>query len=172
MIEIEVKVRMTDAGSARDLVLKSGARLEKERAFEENILYDFRSRSLTDGHQALRLRTVGRKCFLTFKGSPQKSRRFKVREEFEVEVRNEKQARKILQSLGLVPVFRYEKHRTVFRKDRLKVCLDEISLGVFLEIEGERSRIIRLVKLLGVSQSELIKLDYVQMYQQAGSGPV
>lgn len=171
MMEIEVKVRMTSAAAARDQLLKLGARLDKDRALETNTLYDFRSKSLTAQHQALRLRTYGKKCFLTFKGSPQRSRRFKVREEFEVEARNEKQARKILQALGFVPVFRYEKHRTVFRRDRLKVCLDETKLGVFLELEGDRSRIIRLVKLLGVAQAELIKLDYIQLYQQASLGP-
>lgn len=171
MMEIEVKVRRTSAAAARDQLLKLGARLDKDRALETNTLYDFRAKSLTVQQQALRLRTYGKKCFLTFKGSPQRSRRFKVREEFEVEVRNEKQARKILQALGFVPVFRYEKHRTVFRRDRLKVCLDETKLGVFLELEGDRSRIIRLVKLLGVSQAELIKLDYIQMYRQAGLGP-
>jgi adenylate cyclase class 2 len=171
MTEIEVKIRRDDAAAAREQLLKLGARLEKERARETNTLYDFREKSLTSQRQALRLRTVGKKCFLTFKGTPQKSRRFKVREEFEVEVRGEKRARKILQALGLIPVFRYEKYRTVFRRDRLKICLDETSLGVFVELEGERSRIIRLVKLWGVSQAELITLDYVQLYQQAGREP-
>ncbi|MCJ7611597.1 MAG: class IV adenylate cyclase [Candidatus Aminicenantes bacterium] len=171
MTEIEVKIRRDDAAAAREQLLKLGARLEKERARETNTLYDFRGKSLTSQRQALRLRTVGKKCFLTFKGTPQKSRRFKVREEFEVEVRGEKRARKILQALGLIPVFRYEKYRTVFRRDRLKICLDETSLGVFVELEGERSRIIRLVKLWGVSQAELITLDYVELYQQAGREP-
>ncbi len=171
MTEIEVKIRTESASAGREQLLKLGARLEHERALEKNTLYDFRSKMLTRDHQALRLRTVGRKCFLTFKGSPQKSRRFKVREEFEVEVKNEKQTRKILQALGLIPVFQYEKHRTVFRRDRLKVCLDETSLGVFLELEGERSRIIRLVKLLGVKPDKLVKLDYVELYRQAGLGP-
>jgi adenylate cyclase class 2 len=171
MTEIEVKIRRDDAAAAREQLLKLGARLEKERARETNILYDFRGKSLTSQRQALRLRTVGKKCFLTFKGTPQKSRRFKVREEFEVEVRGEKRARKILQALGMIPVFRYEKYRTVFRRDRLKICLDETSLGVFVELEGERSRIIRLVKLWGVSPAELIALDYVQLFQQAGREP-
>ncbi|OGD30405.1 MAG: hypothetical protein A2Y56_13955 [Candidatus Aminicenantes bacterium RBG_13_63_10] len=171
MTEIEVKIRRPDAASAREELLKAGALLDKERARETNVLYDFRDKPLTSRRQALRLRTVGRKCFLTFKGAPQKSRRFKIREEFEVEVRGEKPARKILQALGFVPVFRYEKFRTVFRRDRVKICLDETRLGVFLELEGERSRIIRLVKLLGIPPAELITLDYVQMLIQAGVEP-
>jgi predicted adenylyl cyclase CyaB len=171
MTEIEIKIRVESAEAARDKLLKLGAVLAHERALETNTLYDFDARTLTAGRRALRLRTFGRKCFLTFKGAPQSSRRFKVREEYEVEVKNERQARKILQALGLGPVFRYEKHRTVFRRDRLKVCLDETSLGVFLELEGDRSRIIRMVELLGVDKSELVKLDYVELYRLAGQGP-
>lgn len=171
MTEIEVKIRVESAAATRDKLLKLGAVLDHDRALETNTLYDFRDRTLTAGRRALRLRTYGRKCFLTFKGEPQSSRRFKVRDEYEAEVKNEKQARKILQALGLQPIFRYEKHRTVFRRDRLKICLDETSLGAFLELEGERSRIIRAVELLGVDKSELIKLDYVELYQLAGQGP-
>ena len=168
MTEIEVKIRVESAAAARDKLLKLKAVLGHERALETNTLYDFGDRALTAKRRALRLRTYGKKCFLTFKGEPQSSRRFKVREEHETEVKNERQARKILQDLGLQPVFRYEKHRTVFRRDRLKICLDETSLGVFLELEGERSRIMRTVEALGVDASELIKLDYVELYRQAG----
>lgn len=171
MTEIEIKLRMPDAAAARAGLLKLGAKVHRERARETNTLYDFPSRELARGQRALRLRTFGRTATLTFKGSPLPSRRFKVREEFETVVRSVKQAERILRAVGFVPVFRYEKFRTVFLRDRVKVSLDETSLGVFLELEGERSRIVRLVKLLGQDTTAMIKLDYVEMYRQAGQGP-
>jgi adenylate cyclase class 2 len=171
MVEIEVKIRREDARTAREQILKIGARLDRERALEVNTLYDFRTGDLARRREALRLRTFGRKCFLTFKGTPQKSRRFKVRDEHEVEVRNEKQAVRILRALGMAPVFRYEKYRTVFRRDRVKICLDETSLGVFLELEGDRSRIVRLARLLGASSADFVKLDYVELYRRGDEGP-
>jgi adenylate cyclase class 2 len=115
MLEIEVKVRVKDLGALRQALFQSGAELLKERYREENTLYDFPSRTLFQKRSALRVRRAGKKIFLAFKGTPQKSRRFKVREEFETEVKNEKQTHKILQSLGLAPVFSYQKFRTVFR---------------------------------------------------------
>jgi predicted adenylyl cyclase CyaB len=168
MVEIEVKLPVVDAKAFREALLRAGARLERERTAEENTLYDFRSGELRSKGQALRLREAGRKTFLTFKGTAQKSRRFKVRDEFETEVRNGKQMRQILKRLGLVPAFHYQKHRTVFRKGSVKVCLDETAVGVFAELEGERSDIVRLAKSLGFSPAQMIKRDYVEMIRDAG----
>jgi predicted adenylyl cyclase CyaB len=168
VLEIEVKIKVENLESLRQNLLSLGARLERERFSEDNTLYDFHSRSLYQKRCALRLRLVGKKAFLTFKGTPQKSRSFKVREEFETEIRDEKQIKKILRALGFVPVFSYQKHRTLFRTSRLKICLDETAAGNFCEFEGERSDIIKFVKKLGSSRADLIKLDYVQLLQRTG----
>lgn len=168
MLEIEVKIKVENLGWLRQTLLTLGARLEKERFSEDNTLYDFRSGALHQKRCALRLRLVGRKAFLTFKGTPQKSRRFKVREEFETEVRDVKQLKKILKVLGLFPVFTYRKNRTLFRTNRLKVCLDETAAGNFCELEGERNDIIKFAKKLGFSRGDLIKLDYIQLLRQTG----
>jgi adenylate cyclase class 2 len=167
MVEIEVKVRVPDLKFFADALLRAGARLEKERYREENTLFDLRNGTLRQRHCALRLRQTGSKAFLTFKGTPQKSRRFKVRAEHETEIRDEKQMRQILRSLGFVAVFQYRKFRTVFRKGRTKVCLDETSVGNFAEFEGERSDIIKLARVLGFGSSDLIKRDYVELMQEA-----
>ncbi len=168
MLEIEVKVRVKDLELFRQALLQSGAEILKERYPEENTLYDFPTRALFQKKSALRVRKAGRKVFLAFKGAPQKSRRFKVREEFETEVKNEKQAHQILQSLGLAPVFRYQKFRTVFRKGRLKIYLDETAAGDFCEFEGEKNEIVKFAKFLGFSRADLIKLDYVQLLENTG----
>jgi adenylate cyclase class 2 len=169
LVEIEAKVRVKDAAAMRQAILRSGALLEKERYPEENTLFDLPSRVLTAKKCALRLRRAGRKVFLTFKGVPQKSRRFKVREEHETEVRNEKALRQILHGLGFVIVFRYEKSRTTFRKGRLRISLDETAAGAFCEFEGERSDIARYMRSLGFASTEMIKQDYVQILQQQGN---
>jgi len=166
LVEIEVKVRVKDPASARQAILKSGAELEKERYPEENTLFDLPSRVQTEKRCALRLRRAGRKVFLTFKGAPQKSRRFKVREEHETEVRDEKAVRQILRGLGFVAVFRYEKSRTTFRRGRLKISLDETAAGAYLEFEGERSDIVKYARTLGFSSADMIKQDYVEILRQ------
>jgi predicted adenylyl cyclase CyaB len=170
MVEIEVKIRIPDPKAFRETLARAGARLERERRSEDNTLYDFRSGELKKKGRALRLRETEARASLTFKGPRQKSRRFKVREEFETEVRNAKQLRRILRGLGLVPAFRYHKVRTVFRKGNVKVCLDETAVGNFVELEGERSDIVKLAKSLGFSPADMIKQDYVELFQEAGRG--
>jgi adenylate cyclase class 2 len=169
MVEIEVKIRVDDIKKTREKILELGAKLEKERFYEENTLYDFTSKTLYKKRQALRLRKINKKSFLTFKGAPQKSRKFKIREEHETEVKNEKQLRKILKSLGFVPIFNYEKHRTVCRKKNLKISLDETSVGNFIELEGKREEIVKFATALGVSKKEFIKLDYIQLIKEASA---
>ncbi len=166
MVEIEVKIRIIDIKNIGEEILQLGAKLEKERFYEENTLYDFPSKIIYKKRQALRLRKINKKSFLTFKGPPQKSRKFKIREEYETEVKNEKQLRKILRSLGFIPVFNYEKHRTVYRKKSLKISLDETSIGNFIELEGKRGEIVKFANALGVSKREFIKLDYIQLIKK------
>ena len=166
MVEIEIKIKVDDIDSLKEKILNLNARLEKERYSEENTLFDFSDQSLYKKRQALRLRTACKKTFLTFKGPPEKSRKFKIRKEYETEVKNEKQIRKILKSLGFIPVFTYKKFRTVYRKKHLNICLDETSIGNFMELEGERNEIVKFTDELGISKKEFIKLDYIQLMKK------
>ncbi|MFQ6037183.1 MAG: class IV adenylate cyclase [Candidatus Aminicenantales bacterium] len=166
MTEIEVKIPVQDPEGLKKKLLALGAVLRRERFREENTLYDFDGQPLFHQREALRLRKEGQKAFLTFKGPCQKSRHFKIREEFETEVKNLKHTKKILRALGLRPSFSYGKYRTIFKKNRLKVCLDETPIGAFLELEGERSDIVRFAKALGFSRRDFIKKDYIQLLKE------
>lgn len=172
MVEIEVKIQIDEnPDAAVEKILKCGAFLVKNRYFEENTLYDFPSRILTQKKQAVRVRTIEKKTYLTFKGSPQKSRRFKIREEYETEVKKAGQIKKILKSLGLSPSFSYSKYRRVFLHKKLKIFVDETQAGNFLEFEGERSDIVSFARSMGYSNSSFITKDYVTILSTAGQFP-
>jgi adenylate cyclase class 2 len=168
VVEVEVKVRVDDLESIRRRLLAQGAKILKERHLEENTLYDWPDRRLTVRREALRVRRVNRKTTLTFKGAPEKSRRFKVRFEHETDVRNAKGLARILRALGLVAVFRYAKHRTVLGLGPVKICLDETAVGSFVELEGERQKIVRAARALGFPQAGWIRRDYIQLLVEAG----
>jgi len=116
MTEIEVKIRIDNLEKLKEKLTALGAEIIKDRHGEENTLYDFPSQLLFSQQRALRLRTENKKAYLTFKGPPLKSRKFKIREEFETEVKNPKQMKKILKELGFIPTFSYKKYRTIYRK--------------------------------------------------------
>jgi adenylate cyclase class 2 len=166
MIETEVKIRIADPKPVLDKLLALGAAVSRERALEENTLYDFEDGRLQAGRRAVRLRKSGKRTTLTFKGAPQKSRSFKVREEFETGVSDAGQLRRILKAIGLGPSFSYRKHRTVLRQGRLVICLDETPVGVFLELEGKRHEITRFARRLGFTRADFIRADYVELILQ------
>lgn len=163
MTEIEVKIKIKDKEKLAEKLQTQGAKLTKDRHWEENTLYDFPSRDLQNQQRALRLRIANKKAYLTFKGPPEKSRKFKIRKEFETEVKNAKHMKKILKELGFIPTFSYEKHRTVYRTKKLKICMDETSIGDFVELEGEQTHIVRFANSLGFTKKEFIKQTYIQL---------
>ena len=171
MIETEVKIRVQEPKAARARLLGLGCVVARERHLESNVLYDDAAGTLLSRREAIRLRTVGKRAWLTFKGAPLKARSFKVRTELESEVRDPAAFRKILKALGLRPVFRYRKHRTLFRGARLAVCLDETSVGCFIELEGKRSDIVRFARVLGHGRADFITRDYIEMIRAADAGP-
>jgi adenylate cyclase class 2 len=166
MIETEVKIRISDPKNIRRKLLEIGCKIDRDFYREWNVLYDFADSRLEKNQQALRLRRTDKKAFFTFKGPPLKSRSFKIRQEYESEIKNPRSFKKILKKLGLRPAFEYRKKRMLLRKDRVKICLDETEAGNFLELEGKRSDIVKLAAGLGYSRKDFIKLDYVQMIKE------
>ncbi len=163
MVEIEVKIRIDDPAAAREKILALGAAVHRERHREENTLYESPGGDLRKRGQALRVRVSGRKALLTFKGTTRKSRSFKVREEFETEVKKPRELARILKALGLGPAFTYAKHRTLFKKRRLTICLDETRVGAFIELEGERHEIVKFARSLGFSRKDFLTSSYADL---------
>jgi predicted adenylyl cyclase CyaB len=169
--EIEVKIRIDDLKAVREKIRGLGAVVVRDRHLELNTLFDFDPVVLRPGRQTLRLRTAGKRATLTYKGERQKSRSFKVREEFETQVRKPKELRKILKALGLRETFAYRKFRTVLRKSRLTITIDETPVGNFIELEGERHEITRFARSLGFGRADFITRSYVGMIgDQGGTG--
>jgi len=166
MTEIEVKIRIDDPKAIREKILGLGAVISRERHLEENTLFDLGPPGLRAKGQALRVREAGRRATLTFKGQRQKSRSFKVREEFETQVRDPKALRKILKALGLRETFSYRKHRTVLRKNRLTITIDETPAGNFIELEGERHEITRFARALGRTRADFITSSYAELIRK------
>ncbi len=163
MTEIEVKIKIDDPKAFREKILGLGAVVARDRHLECDSLYDFDPPVLRRGRRALRLRAAGKRATLTFKGEPRKSRSFKVREEFETQVRNPKDLRAILKALGLKETFAYRKHRTVLTKSRLTIAIDETPAGNFIELEGERHEITRFARALGFGRADFITRSYAEM---------
>lgn len=167
--ETEIKLRLANVAVARRSLRRLGFRAVQGRHLERNLLFDAPRNELQRTKRMLRLRTAGRRAWLTFKGPASGDSRFKVRREVETELSKPERARAILEALGFRVVFRYEKYRTVFAaKGALKqgeVMLDETPIGDFLELEGSAHWIRRVAKSLGRQAGEFIAADYGALYR-------
>lgn len=170
--EIEVKLRVAGPGALKRRLRQLGFRVVRRRHFEANDLFDFGDLRLRRHRALLRLRTAGPRYIVTFKGAPRPSERYKVRKEIETEVKDGTQLRTIFKALGLRPVFRYEKYRTVYATNGRRMAggpllvFDETPVGDYVELEGTQRWIDRVARQLGYNPQDYITASYATLYKR------
>jgi len=163
--EVEIKLAVKSAASARALLRRHGFLVIAPRVFETNTLYDTSAGDLRARGEILRLREIGRRTVVTFKGPPLTGRH-KIREELEFESSSSRQTALVWERLGFAPSFRYEKYRTELQRPREPghVTLDETPIGIFLELEGPPAWIDRTARRLGFPPEAYITKSYGTLY--------
>lgn len=169
-LEIEVKLKIANRRGLRAQLKTLGFQELCHRLFEDNWILDFPGRRLFKKHCLLRLRHFDGKSLLTFKGPRAASRHFKIREELETEVADGAKFRQILKRLGFMPVFRYQKYRSLFakvgsgRSKRTVISIDETPIGDYLEIEGPPESIRAISQQLGYTFQDFVTQSYLELY--------
>ena len=101
---------------------------------------------------------------VTFKGPPQPDV-MKVREELETGVGDGALLLRLLERAGFRVWFRYQKRREEFACDGAVVAIDETPCGVFVEIEGAKTRIAQVARALGRTPDDYIVASYRTLYE-------
>ena len=164
-LETEVKIRIPNISSTRDLLESLGFSKEIEMQEETSTLWDCDG-ALRAQHCALRLRIYAGKIFLTYKGARLSDNEFKIRPESEVTVSDLGQMESILKHLGYRPALTMVKHREVWCRPELIACVDETPLGLFLEIEGVAPAIKLAMETLCRDPDRIEIRDYPSMYEE------
>jgi adenylate cyclase, class 2 len=167
MIEIEKKYRLSEA--QRQFVLDAleeiGAEYQGED-FEENILY--RGGVLDKRNAVLRVRKIGEKAFLTYKQRIQNQFDIKHQIEHETLVEDAVELEKIIESLEFEKKLIYEKRRKTWTFREIEIVLDELSFGLFMEIEGSVTEIAEMEMLLGIEDFEVEHKTYPRLTAEFG----
>lgn len=161
--EIEIKFRVDDVRALARRLRVAGFRQVTRRTHESNTLYDLPGLRLRKRGELLRLRKYGDSWLLTHKAKG-KVARHKTRIETETRIENGEQLQKILQALGYMPSFRYEKYRAEWDDGKGHVVLDETPIGFFGEIEGSARWIDRTARLLGINRDSYITDTYAALF--------
>ncbi len=162
-IEIEVKFYIKNKDRIRDLIISLCGK-SQEAGFETNICFDDSSMSLSAAKKLLRLRQDS-KCRMTLKSPPDnKDEEFKIFREMEVEVSSFQTMLEILKHIGFHPSRIYEKYRETYIYEDTLLCLDTLPFGSFLEIEGDKESIPRVVLALGFDWNKKITASYLEIF--------
>lgn len=164
--EIEAKARVESLDEVRGRLGRLGAR-PVESGFEHNVVFDTPDGRLRAKDSLLRLRKYVRSV-LTFKGPRGDSRPVKSRREVEFEVSDFDSAAELLESLGFVKAWTYEKRREKWTLDDAKVFLDNVPfLGSFVEVEARsEERVMAALDKLGVPKSAITPGTYLELFQE------
>jgi adenylate cyclase class 2 len=168
-IEIEKKYRLTRERleSLRIRLKEVGAEVVRAEELEENTIYT--GPGLDPRSRVLRLRRTPRGALFTFKErNPAASAAVKHQREEETEVSNGDALAAILEALGYRAALIYEKRRATWRLNETEVVIDELPFGLFLEIEGQESSILKAEKLLNLEDAEAEHSSYPELTLRHG----
>lgn len=164
--ESELKIPVSDLAAVRDRLHAIDARLVRPAQREVNQLFDTHDGRLASGGQVFRLRTVGDRHVVTFKGPASYRGVIKERDEVEIEVSDGASAATIFERLGLQIVVRYEKDREEWLVGDVTVTLDHTPMGDFVEIEGVVRELHGVARRVGLDPLTAVHGSYVSLWQQ------
>lgn len=160
MKETEVKILNVN----RHQIIGTLSRLAAEKIFDDKIetfFFDFENGSIAKAKNVMRLRREGEKSVLTYKRVV-RNEAAKVAEEYEVEVSNIENMKKILELLGLSVIESMQKNRISYKLDNARFDLDKYEgeydyIPELLEIEGTDITVIyKYARLLGFSINDCL----------------
>jgi adenylate cyclase class 2 len=180
MLEVEMKFPSPDLPALERRLADLGAK--PAQAIEEADQYfNAPDRDFARTDEALRLRRIGPKNFVTYKG-PKRDAQTKTRTEIEIPLAEgdavAQSFAQMLVELHYRPVTLVRKRRRIYHLDRagfaVEICLDEVEeLGVFAELEiqapesqldAARDGLMKLAAELGLGASE--RRSYLEMLLQ------
>jgi len=162
--EIKIAVPQWTHSDATTRLSKLNFTPTASRVFEANFVYDTPQQTMRGSQMLLRLRRVGTRNVLTWKG-PSLPGPHKSRPELEVQFESFDTMDQILHHLGYQTYFRYEKYRTEFgTRGSGTVTFDETPIGNFLELEGTGDWIDETAAKLGFSAQDYSLDSYGKLY--------
>jgi adenylate cyclase, class 2 len=184
VLEIEIKFPVSDLAALEARVMRLPIS-ETSSVNEADHYFSAPDRDFARTDEALRVRRIGSKSLVTYKG-PRSDKQTKTRKEIEVPLGDGDAAAEkfmeILTHLGYRPTAVVKKLRKIFRLERdrfqVEICLDTVEhLGQFAELEivapenrldAARGTLLNLAQELGLNQPE--RRSYLELLLERQKG--
>ena len=163
--EREIKFYIHDLGMVADRLRICGADLTRPRMLERNLRLDTEDRQLKETGRLLRIRQDDQ-VRITYKADAEVDDGVISRTELEFNADDFAIAKKLFEALGYQVIVIYEKYRREYRLGDVKVMLDELPYGDFIEIEAPNKALIDgVVQMLGLDRSTGIGTNYLGLLE-------
>ena len=153
MIEIEYKFQLDDITMTNTQLKSRGAVLAKPRTYELSVMYDNPQQLMQKTDSRIRVRQSGDTIEFCYK-KPITRKGIKKEIEHQVEVNELDSLVAILASMEFTPTTSYERYRTEYTFNNVKITIDEYPFANFVEIEGAEDDIISTAGRLGFDINE------------------
>ena len=164
--EIETKFKIDSPLLLKKRLKKLGAKFISKK-FEKDTYYFFPGDRRSSN--TARLRSFGKKGIFTVKGPTikDKSRKLKIREEFQTKVSDVKVFAAMLDRIGFVPGLKKEKIRETYKLKKAFIVIDKLPfMGFYVEIEASKNEIKKIAKLLEFSMKKAIPNTYMELFKR------
>src|SRR3989338_6810134 len=166
----EIEIRILDI-PLEETVRKLTA-LGAKKTFDGEVIVtrmDFPNGKLKKNDQLLRIRKLGERVELCYKGKNE-SDTYKIQEETEVTTSSYEETITIFEKLGLSVVFRGQKHRMSYQLGKIKFELDTWpGIPTFLEIEAPTAKEVKeYVQKLGYTMKETTTMSMTEIRKWYG----
>jgi len=159
--EIEIKIQLKDKENIVKKLKELGGK--KGKSYTQTTYGFFSNNSIEKGIFP-RIRQENGSLVFTVKLRKDKKTKYFEREEYSIKIDNLKDAIKILQLFGYDRIRKFTKFREEWSFKRpVKVNVDKLSFGRFIEIEGTKKEIERMVKDLGFQDRERFTKAYLAL---------
>jgi len=158
--EIEVKFKLNNNDNITKRLIKLGGKPKKLYC---QTTYGFFSKDSVKRGIFPRIRVESGKHVLTVKIRPKNKTKYFERKEYSIIINDEKEGIKILKLLEFDRVRKFSKKRQEWSFPNIKICVDNLYFGTFLEIEGSKKRIENMIKKLNFEKRKRITKAYLAL---------
>jgi len=162
-MEKEIKIKLTDLLAIVSLLDQKKARLIG-KSFQRTTRMDTPGMELEKKGVFLRVRS-GFENTVTLKRKISDNKDVFERQEIETEVKDIDKLADIFDILGFSKRLILEKYRMEFDYKGLKIALDELPFGFYVELEGEPEKIAEVAKELNLDISKKIIVTYWDLFE-------
>lgn len=161
--EREIKLKLENPS---DLISKLNSKKAKfiGKSFQRTTRMDTESMGLEKNGVFLRVRS-GSKNIVTLKRKLRENAEVFERQEIETEVEDIDKLADIFYGLGFTKRLILEKYRADFEYEGVKISVDELPFGFYVELEGDPEKIFETAKELDLNTGDKITVTYWDLFE-------